>query len=54
MLCSHRPARVGLKNDAEDLWAIFEFLMPGFLGDRTGFRKKFKTKRGAVMDPEQV
>jgi SNF2 family DNA or RNA helicase len=23
-----------IKNDVEDLWAIFEFLMPGFLAER--------------------
>ncbi|KAL4115216.1 hypothetical protein KRP22_004117 [Phytophthora ramorum] len=40
---SHRVALSGtpLQNNVTDLWALFEFLMPGYLGDFTLFRREF-------------
>ncbi|KAG3089802.1 putative helicase [Phytophthora idaei] len=40
---SHRVALSGtpLQNNVTDLWALFEFLMPGYLGDFAVFRREF-------------
>jgi TATA-binding protein-associated factor len=40
---SHRIALSGtpLQNNVTDLWALFEFLMPGYLGNFAVFRRKF-------------
>uniref|UniRef100_A0AAV1U6L3 Uncharacterized protein n=1 Tax=Peronospora matthiolae TaxID=2874970 RepID=A0AAV1U6L3_9STRA len=40
---SHRVALSGtpLQNNVTDLWALFEFLMPGYLGDFAAFRREF-------------
>ncbi|KAF4145185.1 Helicase conserved C-terminal domain [Phytophthora infestans] len=40
---SHRVALSGtpLQNNVSDLWALFEFLMPGYLGDFAVFRREF-------------
>ncbi|CAH0474947.1 unnamed protein product [Peronospora belbahrii] len=40
---SHRVALSGtpLQNNVADLWALFEFLMPGYLGDAAAFRREF-------------
>jgi superfamily II DNA or RNA helicase len=38
-----------IENNLEELWSQFAFLMPGLLGDRRGFAKRFRTpieKRG--------
>lgn len=32
-----------LENSIEDLWALFDWLIPGLLGDRKGFRTRFRT-----------
>ncbi len=32
-----------LENSLEDLWALFDWLIPGLLGDRKGFRTRFRT-----------
>jgi superfamily II DNA or RNA helicase len=32
-----------IENNLEELWAQFAFLMPGLLGDRRGFAKRFRT-----------
>ena len=32
-----------IENNLEELWSQFNFLMPGLLGDRKGFTKKFRT-----------
>ncbi|KAI9905358.1 hypothetical protein PsorP6_014379 [Peronosclerospora sorghi] len=40
---SHRIALSGtpLQNNVTDLWALFEFLMPGYLGDFARFRREY-------------
>lgn len=40
---SHRVALSGtpLQNNVTDLWALFEFIMPGYLGDFGSFRSEF-------------
>lgn len=40
----HRLALTGtpMENHLGELWAIFDFLMPGFLGNHTQFRKLFR------------
>ncbi|RLN58630.1 hypothetical protein BBJ28_00010408 [Nothophytophthora sp. Chile5] len=40
---AHRVALSGtpLQNNVTDLWALFEFLMPGYLGDFASFRREF-------------
>ncbi len=39
----HRLALTGtpVQNDATDLWSIFDFLMPGYLGDLSKFRETY-------------
>lgn len=39
---SNRIALTGtpIQNSLSDLWSIFDFLMPGYLGDQKLFRKK--------------
>ncbi|WP_333834906.1 DEAD/DEAH box helicase [Rubrimonas sp.] len=32
-----------LENSLEDLWALYDWLIPGLLGDRKGFRAAFRT-----------
>jgi hypothetical protein len=32
-----------LENHLGELWSVFDFLMPGFLGDRQGFGRRFRT-----------
>jgi len=41
----HRLALSGtpIENNLSELWAIFNFLMPGFLGTATEFKRKFQT-----------
>jgi superfamily II DNA or RNA helicase len=41
----HRLCMTGtpMENHLGELWAQFDFLMPGFLGDATTFRKRFRT-----------
>jgi superfamily II DNA or RNA helicase len=39
----HKLALTGtpIQNKLEELWSLFDFTMPGFLGTRRGFRKKY-------------
>ena len=41
----HRLSLTGtpMENHLGELWAQFDFLMPGFLGDSTSFKKKYRT-----------
>ncbi len=42
--CAHRFALTGtpVENRLSELWSIFDFLMPGLLGDYEGFRERFE------------
>ncbi|MDP3559358.1 MAG: SNF2-related protein, partial [Legionellaceae bacterium] len=44
LVVRHRLCLTGtpLENHLEELWSLFHFLMPGFLGDRAYFRKNFR------------
>lgn len=41
-----------VENHVGDLWAVMEFLNPGFLGDRAGFRRRFFIPIQAERDEE--
>lgn len=43
LTASHRVALSGtpLQNNVADLWSLFEFLMPGYLGEFAAFRRDF-------------
>lgn len=43
LVATHRVALSGtpLQNNVADLWSLFEFLMPGYLGEFAAFRKEF-------------
>ena len=40
-----------IENNLEELWSQFAFLMPGLLGDRRGFTKRFRTPIEKNGDP---
>ena len=40
-----------IENNLEELWSQFAFLMPGLLGDRRGFAKRFRTPIEKNNDP---
>jgi superfamily II DNA or RNA helicase len=40
-----------IENNLEELWSQFAFLMPGLLGDRRGFAKRFRTPIEKNGDP---
>jgi SNF2 family DNA or RNA helicase len=55
----HRLALTGtpLENHLGELWALFDFVSPGFLGDAKGFTKNWRTpieKRGSVERQKQL
>ncbi len=41
-----------IENNLDELWSQFAFLMPGLLGDRRGFTKRFRTPIEKNGDPE--
>jgi superfamily II DNA or RNA helicase len=51
----HRLCMTGtpMENHLGELWAQFDFLMPGFLGDAATFRKRFRTPIENHGDAEQ-
>ena len=51
----HRLALTGtpMENHLGELWSIFNFLMPGFLGDRETFRRVFRNQIEKEGDPER-
>ncbi|MDE1896215.1 MAG: DEAD/DEAH box helicase [Rhodospirillales bacterium] len=40
-----------IENNLDELWSQFAFLMPGLLGDRRGFTKRFRTPIEKNADP---
>jgi SNF2 family DNA or RNA helicase len=50
----HRLCMTGtpLENHLGDLWAQFDFLMPGFLGGRSTFQRRFRAPIEKKRDPE--
>jgi hypothetical protein len=44
LVCEHRMVLTGtpLENSLLDLWSIFDFLMPGYLGTATDFRDRYE------------
>ena len=51
----HRLCLTGtpMENHIGELWAQFDFLMPGFLGDNATFRKRYRTPIEVYGDNEQ-
>ena len=43
MNAAHRLVLSGtpIQNDVAELWALFDFLMPGFLGSQAGFQAQY-------------
>lgn len=52
----HRLALTGtpLENGVQELWSIFDFLMPGFLGDSDMFRKRYGRPIQELQDQEAL
>ncbi|MEO1879823.1 MAG: DEAD/DEAH box helicase [Methylococcales bacterium] len=52
---SHRLCLTGtpMENHLGELWAQFDFLMPGFLGDSKTFKKTYRTPIETHQDPQQ-
>ena len=50
----HRLCMTGtpLENHLGELWAQFDFLMPGFLGNKIGFQKNFRLPIEKKRDPD--
>lgn len=42
-----------MENHLGELWAQFDFLMPGFLGDSKTFKKTYRTPIETHQDPQQ-
>jgi SNF2 family DNA or RNA helicase len=42
-----------MENHLGELWSVFNFLMPGFLGDRETFRRVFRNQIEKEGDPER-
>lgn len=52
----HRLALTGtpLENGVHELWSIFDFLMPGFLGDTETFRRRYGRPIQELQDKEAL
>ncbi|MGG4142240.1 DEAD/DEAH box helicase [Paenibacillus algorifonticola] len=52
----HRIALTGtpIENRLSELWSIYDFMNPGFLGSAQGFQKRFATPIEQEQDPERV
>ena len=53
--CQHRLCLTGtpMENHLGELWAQFDFLMPGFLGNNADFKKRYRTPIENHGDSEQ-
>ncbi|HAV64961.1 MAG TPA: helicase, partial [Verrucomicrobiales bacterium] len=51
--CRHRLVLTGtpMENSVLDLWSIFDFLMPGYLGAARDFRERYELPLGRGRDP---
>ncbi len=51
--CRHRFVLTGtpMENSVLDLWSIFDFLMPGYLGSATDFRERYELPLSKGRDP---
>ena len=51
--CQHRLVLTGtpMENSVLDLWSIFDFLMPGYLGSATDFRERYELPLSKGRDP---
>ncbi|CAN0384659.1 unnamed protein product [Discosporangium mesarthrocarpum] len=51
---SHRLALTGtpIQNTVLELWSLFDFLMPGYLGERSIFRRHVASPVLAALDPQ--
>ena len=54
--CSHRLCLTGtpMENHLGELWAQFDFLMPGFLGDQQSFAKTYRTPIEQHADQQRL
>ncbi|MEX0915873.1 MAG: SNF2-related protein, partial [Wenzhouxiangellaceae bacterium] len=54
--CRHRLCLTGtpMENHLGELWAQFDFLMPGFLGDRESFTRNYRTPIEKHNDSERL
>ncbi len=43
-----------IENNLEELWSLFDFLMPGFLGDAERFRRHFRHPIERAQNPERL
>ncbi len=48
----HKLALTGtpIQNKLEELWSLFDFAMPGYLGTRTAFRDPVRTQRACELE----
>ncbi len=53
---AHRIALTGtpMENRLDELWSIFEFLNPGFLGSQTAFRRQFAIPIEKMQDKKRI
>jgi superfamily II DNA or RNA helicase len=51
--CRHRLVLTGtpMENSVLDLWSIFDFLLPGYLGSATDFRERYELPLSRGRDP---
>ncbi|OWA51690.1 TATA-binding protein-associated factor 172 [Hypsibius exemplaris] len=54
LVCNHRLILSGtpVQNNVQDLWALFDFLMPGLLGTEKKFASRFARAIEASKDPK--
>ena len=55
IIAKYRLAMTGtpIENSVSEFWSIFDFLMPGFLGSQSRFKKRFLDPISSVNPPER-